>query len=739
MTNRSSRYGRSVTPRSVGNPRDASGARQTRCLGAGALDFVHRLRGARGEHVTAVRCDQHVVLDADADPAQLPRHGLDDRPDLRLLLVLHLLGGRGAEVEAALPHLVLAEFPQVIRDRLTVGVEIEPGLHRQHHAGLELSGRAVDLVVPHVVHVHAEPVAGPVHVELAVVVHRERLLDPARQRAQRDEPLGQDAPGGREPAVDRERPRDVRGVVAPLAPGVDQQQVALLHAAVVLAVVEDARVGARGDDRRVAVARRAVHAEDVFERRLHLVLVEPRPRIAHRLGVRLAADLAGPAMAQELGRRASQTQLVEDRPGVIDPHGGGVAAGPRRAQVRDQSRHPAVERAAAQSIDDHRAVDHILAELLVEPVDRVGGVGAVGRDGALDPGPPAGPDLHLAVARADKEDEPLLGIRGVEDGDGVGLVEPRQEEEVGGLTKLVVDVAVAPELPGAGDDRQGVADRRREALPPLDEGGWIEWAHRRNNTTAKGERPMHIGMAAVFQNPDKARTDREVYCSELRLADLAEPLGFESIWGVEHHFTDYTMCPDVLQFLTYMAGRTERAGLGSMVVVLPWHDPLRVAEEVSTLDHISGGRVILGLGRGAGKVEFDGFRLSMDESRPRFVESAETLLRGLEAGYCEYAGTFVRQPRAAIRPAPFKSFHGRTYAAAVSPESMPVMARLGVGILIIPQKPWKEVARELDSYRSVYREVNGVDAPPPVSAGWTFCDASAERAEQMARRYIGGY
>jgi alkanesulfonate monooxygenase SsuD/methylene tetrahydromethanopterin reductase-like flavin-dependent oxidoreductase (luciferase family) len=246
-------------------------------------------------------------------------------------------------------------------------------------------------------------------------------------------------------------------------------------------------------------------------------------------------------------------------------------------------------------------------------------------------------------------------------------------------------------------------------------------------------------MAAVFQNPGKARTDREVYRNELRLADLAEPLGFESIWGVEHHFTDYTMCPDVLQFLTYMAGRTERARLGSMVVVLPWHDPMRVAEEVAMLDNISGGRLILGLGRGAGKVEFDGFRLSMDESRERFTESAEMLLSGLETGYCEYDGTFVKQPRAAIRPAPFKSFRGRTYAAAVSPESLPVMAKLGVGILIIPQKPWKEVARELETYRSIYREVNGVDAPPPVSAGWTFCDQSPARAEEMARRFIGGY
>jgi alkanesulfonate monooxygenase SsuD/methylene tetrahydromethanopterin reductase-like flavin-dependent oxidoreductase (luciferase family) len=67
------------------------------------------------------------------------------------------------------------------------------------------------------------------------------------------------------------------------------------------------------------------------------------------------------------------------------------------------------------------------------------------------------------------------------------------------------------------------------------------------------------------------------------------------------------------------------------------------------------------------------------------------------------------------------------------------MARLGVGILIIPQKPWHEVAKELDTYRTVYRQVNGVDAPPPISAGWTFCDPSPERARDMARRYIGGY
>ena len=129
----------------------------------------------------------------------------------------------------------------------------------------------------------------------------------------------------------------------------------------------------------------------------------------------------------------------------------------------------------------------------------------------------------------------------------------------------------------------------------------------------------------------------------------------------------------------------------------------------------------------------------MGESRERFVECAEMLLEGLERGWCEYDGKFVKQPRAAIRPEPFKSFRDRTYAAAVSPESSQIMARLGVGILIIPQKPWKEVENELNAYRKVFHEVNGTDAPPPISAGWVFCDEDKDRAYEKAREYIGGY
>ena len=250
---------------------------------------------------------------------------------------------------------------------------------------------------------------------------------------------------------------------------------------------------------------------------------------------------------------------------------------------------------------------------------------------------------------------------------------------------------------------------------------------------------MHVGSSIFFQNFQHKRTDLEVYQNELKLADLAEPLGFDSIWGVEHHFTDYTMCPDVLQFLSYMAGRTERVQLGSMVVVLPWHDPMRIAEQFSVLDHLSGGRAIIGVGRGLGRVEFEGFRLDMSESRTRFAESAKMLVDALENGVAEFDGELIKQPKVDIRPKPYKSFHGRTYAAAVSPESSLALAQLGLGILIIPQKPWSEVENELKAYREIFQEVNGTPAPPPIVVGFTFCHEDEDRAKEMASEYVGNY
>lgn len=250
---------------------------------------------------------------------------------------------------------------------------------------------------------------------------------------------------------------------------------------------------------------------------------------------------------------------------------------------------------------------------------------------------------------------------------------------------------------------------------------------------------MHVGMSVFFQNLDGAHTDAEVYRHELGMADLAEPLGFDSLWSAEHHFNGYTMCPNVAQFLTYMAGRTSRVQLGSMVTVLPWHDPIRATEELVMLDHVSGGRAILGMGRGLGRVEFAGFQVPMAESRERFVAYATAILGALESGFIESDDPAYRQPRTAIRPAPLRSFRGRTYAAAVSPESARIMAKLGVGLLIIAQKPWEKTIAELEFYREIYRELNGAEAPRPIIASWIACHEDEDTAREMYERYIRRY
>ena len=139
---------------------------------------------------------------------------------------------------------------------------------------------------------------------------------------------------------------------------------------------------------------------------------------------------------------------------------------------------------------------------------------------------------------------------------------------------------------------------------------------------------MKVGASVFCQNFYRTqRPDHEIYHEDLAIAELAEPLGFDSLWAVEHHFSPYTMIPDVLQFLTYICGRTRRIGLGTMVVVLPWHNPILLAEQAATLDVLSGGRLDMGVGKGYRYNEFQHFCVPLDEAQDRFEESVGLMKR----------------------------------------------------------------------------------------------------------------
>jgi alkanesulfonate monooxygenase SsuD/methylene tetrahydromethanopterin reductase-like flavin-dependent oxidoreductase (luciferase family) len=251
---------------------------------------------------------------------------------------------------------------------------------------------------------------------------------------------------------------------------------------------------------------------------------------------------------------------------------------------------------------------------------------------------------------------------------------------------------------------------------------------------------MDVGVQMVFASYGWSNvSDAEVWDEELRLARLAAELGFDVLWSVEHHFNDYSFCPDNLQLMSYLAAACPDVGLGTAAVILPWHDPLRVAEQVSVLDHLSGGRLRLGVGRGLARREFAAFRGTMDESRGRFDEASEMILRALRTGVMEGDGPFYPQPRTDIRPRPARSFDGRVYAVASSDDSVVSAAKLGAAMVMFADRPWPIRMPAITKHRQLVREMHGHEARPPLLADFCVCTPTLDGAEAAARRYMGKF
>jgi alkanesulfonate monooxygenase SsuD/methylene tetrahydromethanopterin reductase-like flavin-dependent oxidoreductase (luciferase family) len=251
---------------------------------------------------------------------------------------------------------------------------------------------------------------------------------------------------------------------------------------------------------------------------------------------------------------------------------------------------------------------------------------------------------------------------------------------------------------------------------------------------------MKVGILLIFQNYHGRERDEDVVRKELAVAELAEPLGFDRLWCVEHHFTDYAACPDNLQFLSYMAAKTTTLELATGAVIVPWNNPLRVAEKVSLLDHLSGGRAILGIGRGLARVEYEHFGIDMNESRDRFDEASRMILDALEEGFIEGDGPYYPQIRTEIRPRPLGGFRDRLYSIGMSPESVRQAAELGGHLAVFSQEPWESFAANgLAQYRERFREVHGTEPLAPLTGDLVFCHEDAGRAEEIAMEYMQDY
>lgn len=206
---------------------------------------------------------------------------------------------------------------------------------------------------------------------------------------------------------------------------------------------------------------------------------------------------------------------------------------------------------------------------------------------------------------------------------------------------------------------------------------------------------MHLDLFMELASPPgSTHPASQVFEHALAVARAADRLGFDALWLAEHHFLgDYSnsSAPDVV--LAAMARETRRIRLGLGVVPLPLHDPLRVAERLATLDALSGGRVLWGIGRGVTLTELEAFGVAPAESRALMRERHDLLVEMLRTG------TFTRgEIEHAIRPVPRPEL-ARGWLAAVSPESFDLAAELGLDVMTGPFKPWPLVHADLRRYR----------------------------------------
>lgn len=251
---------------------------------------------------------------------------------------------------------------------------------------------------------------------------------------------------------------------------------------------------------------------------------------------------------------------------------------------------------------------------------------------------------------------------------------------------------------------------------------------------------MDVGMMMVFASYgwDDCSDDR-VWKEEIRLARLAADSGFDCLWSAEHHFNDYSFVPDNLQLMSYLSARHPHMDVGTAAVILPWHDPLRVAENAAVLDLLSGGKLRFGMGRGLARREFAVFRQNMDESRGRFDEAAPMIVNALRTGVMEGNGPFYKQPRTEIRPRPQHSFDGRIYAVASSEDSIDSAAKLGAHMVMFADRPWEMRAPNIERGRALHRRYHGTEPPTVMLTEFCVCGANTNGLEDEARRYQGKF
>jgi alkanesulfonate monooxygenase SsuD/methylene tetrahydromethanopterin reductase-like flavin-dependent oxidoreductase (luciferase family) len=230
----------------------------------------------------------------------------------------------------------------------------------------------------------------------------------------------------------------------------------------------------------------------------------------------------------------------------------------------------------------------------------------------------------------------------------------------------------------------------------------------------------------------------------------AEALGFHSSFLVEHHFTGFGQISASLNLLTWIGARTTTLRLGTAVLVLPWHNPVLLAEQAATLDLLSGGRLDFGVGKGYRYNEFAGFCVSMEEAEARFDESLEVMIKAWTSDVpWSHHGQYWQFEHVVVEPPPAQKPHPPIWMGAGSPGSIKKVAAHGYHLLLGQFSSLAQIAEQIALFKSeveacgrtfdpmsvgVARSLNVVMTAAEYEKAIATRMAGRRRVERLARR-----
>ena len=239
-------------------------------------------------------------------------------------------------------------------------------------------------------------------------------------------------------------------------------------------------------------------------------------------------------------------------------------------------------------------------------------------------------------------------------------------------------------------------------------------------------------------NPvDEPGTDEDrLYQGAIEDARFGHALGYQVAYCVEHHFSDYFPIPNPLMLFARIAAECPGLGFGTMVLVTPWHQPVRLAEEIAMLSVVCEGPLHLGLGRGNGVREYGGFNVDMEESVDRYAETWEILRLAMTGKPFTYDGQYLRVPtEITIHPKPHPE-RINFYGAIANPDSAERIASLGLAPMCNGFLPFDTQRAVMAAWDKKTREMGrSTDVGRPVVVSIVMADSDDE-AVVLARKYL---